>query len=39
MVEKRHKIWYFAPNALPPDLSPMLALRFAEWVEAAEQRA
>lgn len=26
---------YFAPHALPPDLSPMLALRFAEWLEAA----
>lgn len=29
---------YFPAHALPPDLSPMLALRFAEWLEAARQR-
>lgn len=28
---------YFAAHALPPDLSPMLAARFAEWLEAAQQ--
>jgi ADP-ribose pyrophosphatase YjhB (NUDIX family) len=28
---------YFAAHALPPDLSPMLAARFAEWLEAARQ--
>jgi len=26
---------YFAVDALPVDLSPMLALRFADWLEAA----
>lgn len=26
---------YFPAHALPPDLSPMLALRFADWLEAA----
>ena len=26
-----------ATDALPPDLSPMLALRFADWLEAAQQ--
>lgn len=27
---------YFPAHALPPDLSPMLALRFADWLEAAQ---
>lgn len=28
---------YFPSHALPHDLSPMLAARFAEWLEAARQ--
>lgn len=30
---------YFPAHALPPDLSPMLALRFADWLEAAQPKA
>jgi 8-oxo-dGTP pyrophosphatase MutT (NUDIX family) len=29
---------YFPADDLPPDLSPMLALRFADWLEAARPR-
>jgi 8-oxo-dGTP pyrophosphatase MutT (NUDIX family) len=29
---------YFPAHALPPDLSPMLALRFADWLEAAQPK-
>lgn len=29
---------YFAVDALPPDLSPMLAARFGTWLDAAQQQ-
>jgi len=29
---------YFSANALPPELSPMLAARFADWLVAAQQQ-